>query len=153
MCQQTDRYWLVQMPLSWQHLKLKSTSIAQLFFKLYVFFFLEVDYETWLGKKSRGQALIGNVLFLFCIHTHPFLLLHMLHLWLHLLKQELKCVKLVVYWSECGVQCTNLHVESLASITGFFLFPCVICLCTHPVYSGVIKMQQAINSCSNVSFL
>lgn len=33
MCEKTDRYWLVQMPLSWQHLKWKSTRLAQTFCK------------------------------------------------------------------------------------------------------------------------
>lgn len=33
MCEETDRYWLVQMPLSWQHLKWKSTRLAQTFCK------------------------------------------------------------------------------------------------------------------------
>lgn len=33
MCKKTDRYWLVQMPLSWQHLKWKSTRLAQTFCK------------------------------------------------------------------------------------------------------------------------
>lgn len=33
MCEKTGRYWLAQMPLSWQHLKWKSTRLAQTFRK------------------------------------------------------------------------------------------------------------------------
>ena len=33
MCEKTDRYWLVQMPLSWQHLRWKYTRLAQTFCK------------------------------------------------------------------------------------------------------------------------